>query len=334
MTEPLLNRERKYWWVSQNQTFKEEFEGGYLWSPRRNNNGGFNRAYENMREMAPGDVVFSFVARQIRAISIVRYCAVPSPKPEEFGDIGPHWHPTLGWMVSVNYKLLSNTVEPRAHMPILGPLQPNHHAPLQANGDGNQAYLFEVPKTMAEVLIGLIGQEAKEFALRTYAVADVATAIVDDSRAIVNWENAEQKKIEADTHIPETEKVRLTNARIGQGLFKQRVMRIEKACRITKVSNPEYLIGSHIRPWRESDNSQRLDGGNGLLLTPTVDRLFDRGFISFENNGSLIVSPVADRLSLDKMGIPDIGFNAGTFTVQQKHYLDFHRDMVLLKRSH
>lgn len=332
--DPLLKRERKYWWVNQNQTFKQEFEGGYLWSPRRNRNGGFNHAYENMRDMAPGDVVFSFVDRRIKAISIVRYCAVPSPKPEAFGNIGPHWHPTLGWMVSVDYKLLSNAVEPRAHMTILGPLQPTLYAPLQANGDGNQAYLFEVPKAMAEVLIGLIGPEARELAVSSYAAADTTAATIDDSRAIVNWENAEQKKIESDTHIPETEKVRLTNARIGQGLFKERVMRIEKACRITKVSNPEHLIGSHIRPWRESDNNQRLDGENGLLLTPTVDHLFDRGFISFENNGNLIISPVADKISLDKMGIPDMGFNVGTFTSQQKHYLDFHRDMVLLKREH
>ncbi|MBI5744139.1 MAG: HNH endonuclease [Elusimicrobia bacterium] len=324
----------KYWWVSQNQTFEQEFEGGYLWSPRRNNNGGFNHAYENMREMAPGDIVFSFVDMRIRAISIVRYCAVPSPKPEEFGNIGPHWHPTLGWMVSVAYKRLNNAIEPRAHMAILGPLQPTHYAPLQANGRGNQAYLFEVPKAMAQVLVGLIGEEAKEFAVHSYAAADTAAAIIDDSRAIVNWENAEQKKIESDTHIPETEKVRLTNARIGQGLFKERVMRIENACRITKVSNPEHLIGSHIKPWRESANDERLDGENGLLLTPTVDHLFDRGFISFENSGNLIVSPVADRVSLDKIGIPDLGFNAGTFTSQQKHYLDFHRDMVLLKRSH
>lgn len=329
-----LNRETKYWWVNQNQTFKQEFEGGYLWSPRRNRNGGFNHAYENMREMAPGDVVFSFVDRRIKAISIVRYCAVPSPKPEEFGDIGPHWHPTLGWMVSADYKLLGNPIEPRAHMPVLGPLQPAHYAPLQATGDGNQAYLFEVPKVMAQVLIGLIGQEARELALGSYAAADTAAAIIDDSRAIVNWENAEQKKIEIDTHIPDTVRVSLTNARRGQGLFKQRVMRIEKACRITKVDNPEHLIGSHIKPWRESTNEQRLDGENGLLLTPTIDHLFDRGFISFENTGSLIISPVADRYSLDKMKIPDAGFYAGTFSSQQKQYLDFHRDMVLLKRTH
>ena len=56
----------------------------------------------------------------------------------------------------------------------------------------------------------------------------------------------------------------------------------------------EHLIASHVQPWRDSNNEERLDGENGLLLTPTVDHLFDKGFISFENTGQLIVSPVAD----------------------------------------
>lgn len=334
MSDIQLNRAVKYWWVNQNQTFKQEFEGGYLWSPRKNRDGGYNPAYENMREMAPGDIVFSFVGRRIKAISVVRYCAVPAPKPEEFGDIGPHWHPTLGWMVSVAYKLLANAIIPRDHIEILRPELPERHSPLQANGAGNQAYLFGVGERLGQLLLGLIGAEAREFSVHSFAAADAGSTFVDDRRVITDWENAEQKKIEANPQIPETEKERLTKARLGQGLFKQRVMRIEKACRITKVDNPEHLIGSHIKPWREATNEQRLDGENGLLLTPTIDHLFDRGFISFENNGGLIISPVADRYSLEKMKIPDAGFYAGTFSAQQKQYLDFHRDMVLLKRTH
>jgi hypothetical protein len=66
----------------------------------------------------------------------------------------------------------------------------------------------------------------------------------------------------------------------------------------------EHLRASHCKPWRDSDDSERLDGENGLLLTPSIDHLFDRGFISFENNGRLLVSPVAHQPSLEKMGVP------------------------------
>jgi putative restriction endonuclease len=48
----------RYWWVSQNQTFDEETEGNFMWSPKTNRNGGPNPFYENMRRVEPGDIVF------------------------------------------------------------------------------------------------------------------------------------------------------------------------------------------------------------------------------------------------------------------------------------
>ena len=93
---------------------------------------------------------------------------------------------------------------------------------------------------------------------------------------------------------------------------------------------PEHLIASHIQPWRDSSNEQRLNGENGLLLTPTIDHLFDKGFISFEDGGLLIVSPVADRASLERMGIRhDAPVNVGRFSQGQRKFLDFHRENVL-----
>jgi len=90
------------------------------------------------------------------------------------------------------------------------------------------------------------------------------------------------------------------------------------------------LIASHVRPWRDSNNDERLDGENGLLLTPTVDHLFDKGFISFEDSGQLIVSPVAESVSLKRMGIDcERRVNVGAFSEGQRRYLDFHRENVL-----
>ena len=87
----------------------------------------------------------------------------------------------------------------------------------------------------------------------------------------------------------------------------------------------EHLIASHIQPWRDSGNDQRLDGENGLLLTPTVDHLFDKGFISFEDSGELIVSPVADQRSLKRMGIdPEGRVKVDAFSQGQRRYLEFH----------
>jgi hypothetical protein len=78
--------------------------------------------------------------------------------------------------------------------------------------------------------------------------------------------------IESDTSIPLTDREAIVRARRGQGLFKDRVMEIERGCRITGVTNPVHLIASHCKPWRDSDNSERLNGENGLLLTPSTRR--------------------------------------------------------------
>jgi putative restriction endonuclease len=112
-------------------------------------------------------------------------------------------------------------------------------------------------------------------------------------------------------------------------------MEIENHCRITGVTNPIHLRASHCKPWRDSTNSERLNGENGLLLIPTMDHLFDPGFISFEDSGALIISPVAHVPSLQRMGVPtDRVMNVGTFTEGQKQFLDYHRDGVLLQAVH
>jgi hypothetical protein len=109
-------------------------------------------------------------------------------------------------------------------------------------------------------------------------------------------------------------------------------MRIEHRCRITLVENPAHLRASHSKPWRDSNDEERLDGENDLLLTPSIDHLFDRGFISFEDSGELIVSPVTHKPSLERMGVvTDRIVNVGAFTDGQRQFLSYHRDAVLLR---
>jgi putative restriction endonuclease len=146
------------------------------------------------------------------------------------------------------------------------------------------------------------------------------------------WEHHIETEIEANSQLLKTEREALIVARRGQGLFKQRVMQVENRCRITGVRNPVHLRASHCKPWRDSNHEERLNGENGLLLTPTMDHLCDRGFISFEDSGLLIVSLIAHPPSLNLMGVAtDHIINVGTFTQGQKQLLDYHRESVLLQ---
>lgn len=324
----------RYWWVNQNQTYRQEIAGGYLWSPKRNANGARNPFYEFMREVAPGDLVFSFVDTRIFAIGAVASYCYESPKPAEFGGVGMNWG-NIGWRVRVNFTPLLNKIRPKDHIEVLRRVLPSRYSPLQGSGNGIQSiYLTEIPVSFAEILIGLIGKEAALMNAQA-GRSPISAPMQVEHADLEMWEHHIESNIESDAQLPDTEREALIIARRGQGLFKQRVMQIEDRCRITGVTNPIHLRASHCKPWRDSSNEERLNGENGLLLTPTMDHLFDRGFISFEGSGELIVAPVAHIPSLNRMGIAtDRVVNVGVFTEGQKQFLDYHRDAVLLQARH
>ncbi|MGN4986487.1 HNH endonuclease [Aeromonas hydrophila] len=127
--------------------------------------------------------------------------------------------------------------------------------------------------------------------------------------------------------LPETEKEQLVKSRRGQGLFRSRLEKIEQVCRVTGVSNKALLIASHIRPWRESNNVERLDGHNGLLLSPHIDKLFDRGWITFTDSGDLLCAEPSIEQALQQWGI-ELPLNVGRFEPKQAVYLAYHRDVI------
>jgi putative restriction endonuclease len=310
-----------FWWVNQNQTFEHERQGGYMWSPKTKSNGGRNQFYDNMILVSPGDIVFSFAQQKIPCMGIIASKGYEALKPQEFGTAGINWE-KIGWKVDVNYYDLKNDIRPKAHIDDLRPTLPSKYSPLQSNGDGLQGvYLASVPEEMAAVLLDKIGIEATEI---------IQTA------AFTTEEDQEDKIEEIILHnktISETEKEAVIKARRGQGLFRRNLESLESRCRVTGITNPNHLIAGHIKPWAKCENNvERLDGYNGLLLAPHIDHLFDKGYISFSDNGDLIVSPFADLQALAQMGVRgDLAVTVGTFTEKQKFYLDYHRKMVLKK---
>ena len=108
---------------------------------------------------------------------------------------------------------------------------------------------------------------------------------------------------ELESEVPDvTERDQLTKARVGQGRFRADVTARwgrGEACALTGIAIAEMLVASHIRPWRDSSNSERMDPMNGLLLVAHADRLFDRHLMSFAKVGGDYVSVVHPRLRLD-----------------------------------
>ncbi len=127
----------RFWWVNQNQTFKQEVPGGYIWSPKRIANGNRNPFYETMREVAPGDLIFSFVDTFIKAVGIARSYCYECPKPAEFGNAGRNWE-HVGWRVEIGWTPLIYLIKPKTHIELLRPHFPEIYSPLQHSGDGKQ----------------------------------------------------------------------------------------------------------------------------------------------------------------------------------------------------
>ena len=238
--------------------------GGYLWSPKRKANGHLNPYYEFMREVAPGDLIFSFADTFIRAIGIAKSVCYECPKPLEFGTVGMNWE-QVGWKVEVDFQQLLNPIRPVDSINTLRHLLPERYSPLSQHGRGSQSvYLTAVPPPMAKALAGLIGSAAQN-------AIDVGTSFAQDvgisdrpAQSIAQWEEHLRSSIEQDAAIPETTREQLVLARRGQGRFRDSVSRIETHCRVTGVNRPEHLVASHCKPWRDSDNAERLDGENGV----------------------------------------------------------------------
>ena len=277
-------------------------------------------------------MIFSFVDTRIAAIGIAKSYCWECPKPTEFGSAGRNWE-NIGWRVNVSFVPLLNKIRPKDHMGVLKTVLPNRYSPLQANGNGIQSiYLTELPLNFVEVLSGLIGEEARPLIAGSPAGPVLENGKIATGDDLDVWERKLEEQVEKDRSVNETDREAIIRARRGQGLFKQRVVQIENHCRITGVDKLDHLLASHCKPWRDSTNEERLNGENGLLLTPSIDHLFDRGFIGFEDSGDLIISPVAHRPSLQKMGV-ETGrvVKVGAFTAGQRQFLDYHRNAVLLK---
>jgi len=138
--------------------------------------------------------------------------------------------------------------------------------------------------------------------------------------------------VESDEMLTDTEKVELKQCRIGQGKFRVKVIKYwGEKCAITGCKNLDVLIASHIKPWRESSNRERLDCKNGILLAAHYDRLFDRGYITFESSGIMKVSKRFNHSDQSRLGIGKTRLGIKIMDKTQKQYLEFHRKNIFLK---
>ena len=127
--------------------------------------------------------------------------------------------------------------------------------------------------------------------------------------------------------LDKTEQEQIVVSRLGQGNFRRNVIRLWGSCSVTGLQSVTLLRASHIKPWKDSNNQERLNPFNGLLLIPDYDFLFDRGYITFKNNGSVLISQKLSPFARKVFDVDDDLQLRNVFP-ENKEYLDFHRSEV------
>ena len=145
---------------------------------------------------------------------------------------------------------------------------------------------------------------------------------IDELEECLVSETDPEKRTEIET---------LIKARQGQGSFRQKLLKLYPICPLTDLDVQSLLIASHIKPWSVCNNNERLDPFNGLMLAPNIDRLFDKGLITFDTDGTIKISPTIDSENQKRLGIsPDMQLK---IEPESEKYFEYHRNHVFQKEE-
>ncbi|HUI62559.1 MAG TPA: HNH endonuclease [Steroidobacteraceae bacterium] len=327
----------RIWWANHSESFRHELDGGYLWFAghgERSKTGSENA--RNVARLLPGDAVLMCVAGTLSAVGVVLATAMEAatPDPDEpaarangskRGSNGSKRgangrsgaQPDTGWLVPVRLAELSSPLAVEDHCAEFIAVLPKKHSPLRASGIWNQhVRLAAVSESVVGLLDRLLDGEAGR----------LISAITESAgRGLA--EDAQEAMIQQRKDLDPARKTALLKARYGQGLFRANVESREHACRITGVLDRRHLRAVHIKPWSDCDDGEKLDGFNGFLMSPHVAHLFSRGYISFADDGSVLVSNDLNLAVLASWWI-ELPRSAGALTPEQRYYLDYHRREV------
>lgn len=131
--------------------------------------------------------------------------------------------------------------------------------------------------------------------------------------------------------VENTSKIIQQTIRVGQEKFRRNLLDEISFCPITGITDKRILTASHIKPWRVSNNNERLDKNNGFIFSPTIDKLFDIGLITFENNKTLLISKALDKTNIISIGIEPKRIYEKLPVENRVQYLEYHRNFIFLE---
>ncbi|MGV7211619.1 HNH endonuclease [Oxalobacteraceae bacterium A2-2] len=254
-------------------TYRTVIDQHFLWAPDSAVSGSkpvTRLHWDNVRQVKAGDIIFCWYDQRISFLAVATADSFRAARPQtsSFNE----WE-SIGYRVDVNIIEFDRKV---------------HRDEISAEfirrfDTRTRPSVFNSKATLNQIYMAHLPQDAALFLLETVQQSGLF------EQTLIDAAEAAPKK------LPATTRTALVQARIGQGKFRaDLIQRWQGKCALTGLKNVDLMVASHIDAWALCDNVARLDPDNGLLLAPHIDRLFDRGLISFSNSGALQVSEQLD----------------------------------------
>ncbi|MCR6516445.1 HNH endonuclease [Clostridium sp. LY3-2] len=287
--------------------FKDELNLGCLWAPKKQK-GGKDACFhwKNMIKIKKGDIIFSINNRKIVSVNTAINDTYNAQRPN---GLNGNWNDE-GWRVDVKYNILNKTINVNDFIDSILIYCPEKHSPFNKNGNGAQGYLFDISEEFGNYIINIV---SKENNLDSY----LGNMSNEDTKYIEDVES------ELPENISETDRQALIKTRVGQGKFRDKLLERSSCCELCGIDIKEMLVASHCKPWSESNDFERLDSNNGLLLCANHDKLFDKGFISFDDNGKIIIKSWINDNQMKLLKISEE--DSITIDKNQIKYIRYHR---------
>lgn len=290
-----------FFWVNIGSSYKEIEEKGFLWAPQYGINQQGKRFtkvfWDTVKTVKKGDIIFCNKDRTLIYIAIAEKDAEPAPRPET--RTFQHWE-IEGTKVPVKVIKLVNKIDISDFSSTFIALHNDQCEPAVFTKVGycNQIYMSRIPKLAAKLITNFIND-------------DISIDFESESLSVDRPKGGAREAI--------------IQARVGHGLYRKKLMLLWKGkCAVTGVDVEPVLIASHIQGWTVSSDEEKVDPFNGFPLVPNLDKLFDKGMISFSDAGKLLCKPENVNL-LHALNIPP---NSKLRMVHKQNikYLSKHRE--------
>lgn len=298
-----------FYWVNIGTSFKEVAEFKFLWAPKNtlNQKGQsiIDAGWKAVPNVKKGDIIFCNYQGSLIHVSVATKDAYESERPENRSF--DQWKKD-GYKIDIDLHTLACPIANNDFKDEFIPMFNDKCAPklFAQNKSVSQKYMVKLPSAAGVFLLGLVGDDALN---------------IQDSIASNSTMGSNQKAPEG------YDKEVTAKARVGQGKFRQDVMAIwNDTCAVTGLNIKMLLTASHILPWQLSEPHQKVDKFNGLALSPNIDKLFDKGFISFNEKGKILIKNSLSASSLKAVGV-DKKMAIKNLTEEHLAYLREHREI-------